>query len=34
MEVVALINGGVITIADLQDFSVELKESVDFLLHR
>ena len=34
MEVVALINGGVITIADLEDFSDRLKESVDFLLHR
>ena len=34
MEVVALNNVGLITIADLQDFSDELKESVDFLLHR
>ena len=34
MEVVSLFNGGVITIGDLQDFIDELKESVDFLLHR
>ncbi len=33
-DIVALINSGVITIADLEDFSDELKESVDFLLHR
>ena len=33
-DIVALINSGVITTADLSDFSNELKESVDFLLHR
>lgn len=33
-DIVALINLGVITTADLLDFSAELKESVDFLLHR
>ena len=33
-DIVALINGGVITTADLEGFSDELKESVDFLLHR
>lgn len=33
-DIVALINSGVITTADLADFSDELKESVDFLLHR
>ncbi len=33
-DIVALIHSGVITIADLEDFSDELKESVDFLLHR
>lgn len=33
-DIVELINGGVITITDLEDFSDELKESVDFLLHR
>ncbi len=33
-DIVALINTGVITTADLVDFSDELKESVDFLLHR
>ncbi len=33
-DIVVLINSGVIIIADLEDFSDELKESVDFLLHR
>lgn len=33
-DIVALINSGVITTADLADFSDGLKESVDFLLHR
>ena len=33
-DIVALINSGVITTADLEGFSGELKESVDFLLHR
>ncbi len=33
-DIAALINRGVITTADLEDFSDELKESVDFLLHR
>ena len=33
-DIVALINSGVITTADLEGFSDELKESVDFLLHR
>lgn len=33
-DIVALINSGVITMADLVDFSDGLKESVDFLLHR
>ena len=33
-DIVALINSGVITIADLEGFSDELRESVDFLLHR
>ena len=33
-DIVALINSGVITTDDLADFSDELKESVDFLLHR
>lgn len=33
-DIAALINSGVITTADLADFSDELKESVDFLLHR
>ena len=33
-DIVALINSGVITTADLEDFSDGLKESVDFLLHR
>ena len=33
-DIVALINSGVITTADLIDFSDGLKESVDFLLHR
>ena len=33
-DIVALINSGVITTADLADFSDELKENVDFLLHR
>ena len=33
-DIVALINNGVITTADLADFSDELKESVDFLLSR
>ena len=33
-DIVALINSGVITTADLEGFSDELSESVDFLLHR
>ncbi len=33
-DIVALINSGVITTADLEDFSDELKENIDFLLHR
>lgn len=33
-DIVALINSGVITVDDLADFSDELKESVDLLLHR
>lgn len=33
-DIVALINCGVITIGDLEGFSNELKESVEFLLHR
>lgn len=33
-DIVALINSGVITTADLEVFSDELRESVDFLLHR
>lgn len=33
-DIVALINSGVITVDDLADFSDELKETVDFLLHR
>lgn len=33
-DIVALINSGVITAADLEVFSDELRESVDFLLHR
>ena len=33
-DILALINGGVITTADLEGFSDELKESVNFLLHR
>lgn len=33
-DIVTLINNGVITVADLADFSDGLKESVDFLLHR
>ena len=33
-DIVALINAGVITTADLEGFRDELKESVDFLLHR
>ena len=33
-DIVALINSGAITTADLADFSDELKESVDLLLHR
>ena len=33
-DIVALINSDVITTADLSDFSAELKESVNFLLHR
>ena len=34
LDIVALINSGVITTTDLADFSDGLKESVDFLLHR
>ena len=33
-DIVALINRGVITTADLEGFSDELKENVDFLLRR
>ena len=33
-DIVALINSGVITAADLEGFSDELRESVDFILHR
>ena len=33
-DIVALINSGVITTADLADFSDELKEYVNYLLHR
>ena len=33
-DIVALINSGVITTADLEGFSDELRKSVDFLLHR
>ena len=33
-DIVVLINSGVITTADLEGFSDELRESVDFLLHR
>ena len=33
-DIVELINSGVITTADLEGFSDELRESVDFRLHR
>ena len=33
-DIVALINSGVISTADLEGFSDELRESVDFLLRR
>ena len=33
-DIVALINSGVITTADLEGFSDELKESVNFLLQK
>ena len=33
-DIAALINSGVITVVDLEGFSDELKESVDFLLSR
>ena len=33
-DIVALINSGVITASDLEGFSDELRESVDFLVHR
>ena len=33
-DIAALINGGAITTVDLADFSDELRESVDFILHR
>ena len=33
-DIVALINSGVIKTVDLADFSDELRESVNFLLHR
>lgn len=33
-DIATLINSGVIATADLADFSDEIKESVDFLLHR
>ena len=32
-DIVALINSGVITTADLEGFSDKLRESIDFLLH-
>ena len=32
-DIVALINGGVITTADLEGFSDKLRETVDFLSH-
>ena len=34
IDIVALINSGVITVDDLGDFSDGLKDSADFLLHR
>ena len=33
-DIVALINSGVITTADLEGFSDELRKNVEFLLHR
>jgi len=33
-DIVALINRDIITVADLKDFSDELKEYVNYLLHR
>ena len=33
-DIVALINSGVITAADLEGFSDELRKNVEFLLHR
>lgn len=33
-DIVALINRDVITVVDLKDFSDELKEYVNYLLHR
>ena len=33
-DIVALINRDVITVADLKEFSDELKEDVNYLLHR
>ena len=33
-DIVALINRDVITVADLKNFSDELKEDVNYLLHR
>ena len=33
-DIVALINRDVITVADLKDFGDELKEDVNYLLHR
>lgn len=33
-DIVALINRDIITVADLKDFSDELKEDVNYLLHR
>ena len=33
-DIVALINRDVITVVDLKDFSDELKEDVNYLLHR
>ena len=34
VDIVALINRDVITVVDLKDFSDELKEDVNYLLHR
>ena len=34
LDIVTLINRDVITVVDLKDFSDELKEYVNYLLHR